>query len=59
MKCPKTHPDVVCQLCGLHYYPSKCETACNNHFKRWLEKEPEVQRLHKQWLQSEAESEEV
>lgn len=55
MGCPETHKLVVCQLCGIHYYPGinkpcKSEAACNNHFKRWLETEPEVQRLHKDFL---------
>lgn len=50
MNCPDTHVDVRNQLCGLHYYPGKCENVCNRHFKRWLETEPEVQKLHDEYL---------
>lgn len=53
--CPNTAPEIICQLCGLHYMPSSGESTCasvvmcNNHFKRWLKEEPEVQKIHKEW----------
>lgn len=55
MGCPETHEAVRNQLCGIHYYPGvtrpcQYERACNKHFARWLVEEPEVQRLHKEFL---------
>ena len=55
MGCPETHEDVINQLCGLHYYPGvsrscRFESVCNRHFSRWLKTEPEVQRLHQEFL---------
>lgn len=54
IECPKTAPEIIDQLCGTHYYPGIGKTCamsvtCNNHFKRWMETEPEVQRIHKEW----------
>lgn len=55
MSCPETHPFVIAQLCGLHYYPGvsrpcQYDCTCNKHFARWLASEPEVLRLHKEYL---------
>ena len=61
MGCPETHKLVRCQLCDIHYYPGitkpcKSEAACNNHFQRWMETEPEVQRLHQEFLNGRADN---
>jgi len=58
MGCPDTHDLVRNQLCELHYFPGltrncKYEATCNKHFQRWLKTEPEVQRLHKEFLAKE------
>lgn len=45
--CPKTAPEITGQLCEI-YYPYGA-TRCKRHFERWLETEPEVQKLHKEW----------
>lgn len=56
--CPKTAPEIICQLCSMHYYPGTtgngCEkrVTCNRHFERWLKEEPEVQQIHKKRLES-------
>lgn len=57
MGCPETHDDVRNQLCELHYYPGitrscKYEITCNKHFQRWLASEPEVQKLHQEYLEA-------
>lgn len=50
--CPKTHDLIICELCGL-WYPAG-GARCRNQFKRWLKTEPEVQRLHREYLEQEA-----
>lgn len=54
MNCPDTHADVKNQLCGLHYYSGKCENPCKRHFERWINTEPEVRRLHRQYMKEKA-----
>lgn len=60
MGCPETHERVRNQLCWLHYCPSSTrgcqfERTCNKHFARWLATEPEVQRLHKEYMEAKTE----
>ena len=56
MGCPKTAPEIINQLCSLHYLPSEtghcCKyfKACNEHFERWMKEEPEAQRIHNEYL---------
>ena len=56
MSCPNTASEIINQLCGLHYLPGtsgKCckyHNICNKHFERWLETEPEVQKIHEEWM---------
>lgn len=56
MGCPKTAPELINQLCSLHYLPSEtghcCKyfKVCNQHFERWMKEEPEAQRIHNEWL---------
>ncbi len=40
--CPVKHPLVMQQLCDTHY--PFCR-SCRTHYKRWMQTEPEVQKL--------------
>lgn len=55
MGCPETHKLVRCELCEIYFYPGinrpcKNDAECNSHFQKWLESDPEIQALHKEYL---------
>jgi hypothetical protein len=46
LNCPDIKSDQVRnQLCGLLYYPNRCENRCKHMYQRWLLEYEEVRRL--------------
>jgi hypothetical protein len=53
MNCPVSNGKVNSALCEL-FYPYGCGSKCKHLYERWMETEPEVQKLESEAKQNES-----
>lgn len=48
--CPKTDDKIIRALCEFHY-PFGNRNRCKKMFKKWLEDDERIQKIHKEYLE--------